>query len=97
MKEKLIGTWQLVDTRLFTADGVEKTDPFAKGNGIIIYCPNNIVAALVMQDKHKSFSGDCTFDAEPSLFEQMFKSHFSYCGHYSIEDDIVSHHLTISQ
>ena len=70
-----------------------KTDMFGdKPQGFLNYSPEGRMIALITRGDRKAANGRPT----PAEAEALYRSMLSYAGGYTVEDDVVTHHVDIS-
>ena len=91
-----IGSWRLVSFEFRNAEG-QVTCPFGEdAKGYIMYSSDRYMSVAIMTADRPNFASD---DPRESSVEEMVeasKSHFSYCGRYSVSDNKVIHHVEVS-
>jgi hypothetical protein len=89
----LVGTWKLRSFTLEYADTREKVEPFgAHPQGYLGYGSDGRMYALIVHETRKR-PPETPSDAEKSL---LFSGMGAYAGTYSVDGDVVSHHVDIS-
>jgi len=92
-KDDLIGTWLLVSFELRQDDG-GIVYPFGKDvAGRITYASTGHFSAQVMQKNRPLFKSDDQMKGSIDEVMDNFKGVISYFGFYSVEDNIVTHHV----
>jgi hypothetical protein len=90
----LIGTWKL---QSFTDEDLEtglKTDPFgAHPSGYLSYGPDGRMHGILLKEGRKAPDTLVPTDAERV---DLYSGLIAYAGTYSIEGDLVSHHIDAS-
>ena len=90
----LLGTWKL---QSFTTEDLttgEKTHLFgAHPDGYLSYGPDGRMQAIVVEEGRKAPVGAVPTDAERSA---LYNGLCAYAGTYSIDGDLVSHHVDAS-
>ncbi len=94
MNEGLIGTWKLVAAVREEIPSGMKTDLFGPDpQGILNYSPEGRMIALLAHGDRKAPAGG---KATPDEARALYGSMLSYAGPYTIEGDVVTHHVDIS-
>lgn len=95
MTERLIGTWKLVSAVREETPSGTKTDLFgAKPQGILNYSPEGRMIAIIAHGDRKAPA--TANKATPEEARALYGSMLSYAGPYTIEGDVVTHHVDIS-
>ena len=92
--ENFIGTWKLVSVETRKDDG----SIYRKGNrtGYLIYSSDGYMSVAFMKEGRKRFeSGDIRGGTLEEKIE-AFDGYISYCGNYSVEDNLVIHDIEVS-
>lgn len=94
MTEGLIGTWKLVSAVREEIPSGAKADLFgANPQGILNYSPDGRMIALIAHgDRKAPESGKAT----PAEAQALYGSMLSYAGPYTVDGDVVTHHVEIS-
>ena len=94
MSERLLGTWKLVSAVREEIPSGAKTDLFGSDpQGFLNYSPDGRMIALITRgDRKPAADGRPT----PAEAEALFRSMLSYAGRYTVEGDVVTHHVDIS-
>jgi len=90
----LLGTWTLVSAVREEIPAGTQTDMFGPNpHGFINYSPDGRMIALITRaDRKAPANGRPT----PAEAEALYRSMLSYGGAYTIEGDVVTHHVDIS-
>jgi len=89
----LVGTWKLRSFTLEYADTREKVEPFgAHPHGYLGYGPDGRMYAIIVHE-YRGRPPEIPSDAEKIL---LFSGMGAYAGTYSVDGDIVRHHVDIS-
>ena len=94
MIDRLLGTWTLVSALREEIPSGAKTDMFGeKPHGFINYSPEGrMIALITRRDRKAAANGRPT----PTEAEALFRSMLSYAGTFTVEGDVVTHHVDIS-
>jgi hypothetical protein len=94
MIDRLLGTWTLVSAVREEIPSGARTDMFGQNpHGFINYSPDGRMIALITRgDRKAPANGRPT----PIEAEALFRSMLSYAGTYTVENDVVTHHVDIS-
>ena len=94
MTESLLGTWKLVSAVREEIPSGAKSDLFGSDpQGFLNYSPDGRMIALITRgDRKPAASGRPT----PAEAEALFRSMLSYAGRYTVDGDVVTHHVDIS-
>jgi hypothetical protein len=94
MIDRLLGTWTLVSAVREEIPSGSKTDMFGQNpHGFINYSPDGRMIALITpRDREAAAKGRPT----PTEAEALFRSMLSYAGTFTVEGDVVTHHVDIS-
>jgi hypothetical protein len=91
--DRLLGTWKLVSAVREEIPSGAKTDLFgANPQGVLNYSPEGRMIALIAHGDRKAPNGKPT----PAEAQALYGSMLSYAGAYTVEDDVVTHHVDIS-
>jgi len=94
MTERLLGTWKLVSAVREEIPSGAKTDLFGPDpQGFLNYSPDGRMIALITRSGRKAAANGRPTPAEA---EALFRSMLSYAGAYTVEGDVVTHHVDIS-
>ena len=94
VNERLIGSWKLVSAVREEIPSGAKTDLFgANPQGILNYSPEGRMIALIAHSERKA---PASSKATPAEAQALYGSMLSYAGPYSVEGDVVTHHVDIS-
>jgi len=90
----LLGTWTLESCTTEHHDTGEKTEPFgAHPRGFLSYGADGRMYAIIVREGRKPPRGVIPTGAEKI---ELFTGMGSYAGTYSVEADVVNHHVEIS-
>jgi hypothetical protein len=94
VRERLIGTWQLVAVVGEDAVTGEKTDLWgANPVGYINYAPDGRMMIInARADRDRPAGANAT----PAEAETLYRGFLAYAGDYTIEGDEITHHVDIS-
>ena len=94
MADRLPGTWTLVSAVREEIPSGAKTDMFGQDpHGFINYSPEGrMIALITRRDRKAAANGRPT----PTEAEALFRSMLSYAGTFTVEGDVVTHHVDIS-
>lgn len=93
MTDGLLGTWKLVAAVREEIPSGAKTDLFgANPQGVLNYSPEGRMIALIAHGDRKAPNGKAT----PAEAQALYGSMLSYAGAYTVEGDVVTHHVDIS-
>lgn len=93
MTDRLVGTWKLVSAVREEIPSGAKADLFgAKPQGVLNYSPEGRMIALIAHGDRKAPNGKAT----PAEAQALYGSMLSYAGAYTVEGDVVTHHVDIS-
>ena len=94
MIDRLLGTWTLVSAVREEIPSGAKTDMFGQNpHGFINYSPDGrMIALITRRDRKAAANGRPT----PTEAEALFRSMLSYAGTFTVEGDVVTHHVDIS-
>jgi Lipocalin-like domain len=94
MIDRLLGTWTLVSAVREEIPSGSKTDMFGQNpHGFINYSPDGrMIALITRRDRKAAANGRPT----PTEAEALFRSMLSYAGSFTVEGDVVTHHVDIS-
>ena len=94
MADRLLGTWTLVSAVREEIPSGAKTDMFGQDpHGFINYSPEGrMIALITRRDRKAAANGRPT----PTEAEALFRSMLSYAGTFTVEGDVVTHHVDIS-
>jgi hypothetical protein len=96
-RHPLIGSWRLRHWVAIADDGSESFPMGDAPEGLLAYSADGTMVALMAQaNRARIASEDVTGGPEAERAE-AFASFISYGGPYSVEDDVVSHHVEMSQ
>lgn len=94
MKERLVGTWTMVSSVREEIPSGAKTDSFGPNpQGFITYTPDGRMSAIITRSDRTAPTGG---RANADEAEALFRSMLSYAGRYTVEGDVVTHHVDIS-
>ena len=89
----LVGTWRLQSFTLAYADAGETVEPFgAHPDGYLGYGSDGRMYAIIVHE-NRGRPSDLPSDAEKIL---LFSGMAAYAGSYTVDGDVVSHHVDIS-
>ena len=92
---RFIGSWRLVSFEYRNTDG-QITFPFGKdAQGYIMYSPDGYMSVAIMMADRRRFASDNLRESTDKESVEAFRSHFSYCGKYSISSNKVIHHVEV--
>lgn len=90
----LLGTWKLQSFTTEDLTNGEKTDLFgAHPDGYLSYGPDGRMQAILLKEGRKAPFGVVPTDAERI---ELYSGLSAYAGTYSIDGDLVSHHVDAS-
>ncbi|RZF29751.1 hypothetical protein EVC45_11210 [Paraburkholderia sp. UYCP14C] len=90
----LLGTWKLQSFTTEELANGERTDLFgAHPDGNLSYGPDGRMQAILLKEGRKAPTGVLPTDAERI---QLYNGLSAYAGTYSIDGDLVSHHVDAS-
>ena len=92
----LIGTWKLISFELRLEDGSIK---YPWGNSVagqVIYAADGYMAGSLMKQDRPVFEEDDVMVGSAKEFEEAMKSYIGYAGPYSLHDNRVCHHASVS-
>ncbi len=93
MTDRLLGTWKLVGAVREEIPSGATTDLFGTHpQGILNYSPDGRMIALIAHGDRKAAKGKPT-SAEA---EALYRSMLSYAGRFTVDGDVVTHHVDIS-
>jgi len=94
MKDKLIGTWRLIDVVTEDAATGEKTSAWGPDpEGFINYAPDGRMMVInIRSDRAKPAGAVPT----PQEAADLFKSMLAYAGTYTVEGNVITHRIEIS-
>jgi hypothetical protein len=93
-KERMIGTWRLVSTVIEDLSNGQKTDAWGgDAMGYINYGPDGRMIVINAKSGREKPSGPVPTQAEAA---DLFKSMLAYAGTYTVDGDVVTHHVDIS-
>ena len=94
MINRLLGTWTLVSALREEIPSGATTEMFGRNpHGFINYGPDGRMIALITRsDRKAAANGRPT----PTEAEALFRSMLSYAGTFTVEGDVVTHHVDIS-
>jgi hypothetical protein len=91
--DRLVGTWKLASAVREEIPSGAKADLFgANPQGVLNYSPEGRMIALIAHGDRKAPNGKAT----PAEAQALYGSMLSYAGAYTVEDDVVTHHVDIS-
>ena len=91
--DDLVGTWLLVSFELRKDNG-EIIHPFGKDvAGRITYSAEGFFSAQVMKKDRALFESNDQMNGRVEEMMDSFKGVISYFGSYSINDDVIMHHI----
>jgi len=94
MKERFIGTWNLVYYKMLKEDGSFFSYPYGKNcKGNIIYTKEGRMNALLMNPDRPKFAIPHTWKGTAEEMKKAFRGYTSYSGKFDIEDNKVIHHV----
>jgi hypothetical protein len=94
MIDRLLGTWTLVSAVREEIPSGAKIEMFGQNpHGFINYGPDGrMIALITRRDRKAAANGRPT----PTEAEALFRSMLSYAGTFTVEGDVVTHHVDIS-
>jgi hypothetical protein len=94
MTDRLPGTWTLVSAVREEIPSGARTEMFGQNpHGFINYGPDGrMIALITRRDRKAAANGRPT----PTEAEALFRSMLSYAGTFTVEGDVVTHHVDIS-
>ena len=94
LRDALLGTWTLVSAVREEIPSGARTDMFGQApHGFINYSPEGrMIALITRRDRKAAANGRPT----PTEAEALFRSMLSYAGTFTVEGDVVTHHVDIS-
>jgi hypothetical protein len=94
VNDRLIGSWKLVSAVREEIPSGTRTDLYgANPQGILNYSLDGCMIALIAHGDRKAPADG---KATPSEAQALYGSMLSYAGPYTIEGDVVTHHVDIS-
>lgn len=97
MKEKFIGTWNLVYYKIVKGDGSIFTYPYGKNcKGNILYTKEGRMTALLMNPKRPKFEIAHAWKGTAEEMKSAFRGYTSYAGRFEVEEDKVIHRVDMS-
>lgn len=97
MKEKFIGTWNLVHWDVQTVDGLHYNYPYgAQAKGVIIYTKEGRMSAMLMQLDRPKFAIPHSWKGTTDETNAAFKGYTAYSGLFKIVDNTVVHQVDMS-
>ena len=92
----LVGTWKLNSFELRLKDG-SIVYPWGKAvMGQVIYGADGYMSGCLMQSNRSNVEVPDIMAGTPPEFEAAMKSYIGYAGTYSLQDNRVTHHATVS-
>lgn len=89
-KEKILGTWSLVEYTMRNEDSQEAYHPYGKNpNGLLIYTHQDVSVHIMHENR-------IIKDTPHEIKLEMAENYGGYVGNYKIQDDIIIHHPKIS-
>src|SRR5262249_32363703 len=93
-KERMIGTWRLVATVIEDVSTGEKTNPWGgDAAGYINYGPDGRMMGINARSGREKPRGGVASETGAG---RPFKSMLAYAGTYTVDGDVVTHHVDIS-
>ena len=94
MIDRLLGTWTLVSAVREEIPSGAKTEQFGPNpHGFINYCADGRMIAIITRRERKAAA---TGKPTPEEANALYRSMLSYAGRYTVEGDVVTHHVDIS-
>jgi hypothetical protein len=94
VNQRLIGSWKLVSAVREEVPSGTKVDMFgAAPQGILNYSPDGRMIALIAHGDRKAPTAS---KATPAEAQSLYGSMLSYAGPFTVEGDVVTHHVDIS-
>ncbi|WP_150740773.1 lipocalin-like domain-containing protein [Pandoraea iniqua] len=95
-RENIVGRWKIVAWEQFYDDG-RHIFPLGKDvEGYIQYDPDNRMACMLFSASRQKFSSIGPWDASAEERAAAFGSMIAYAGSFSVNGDVVSHHVELS-
>jgi hypothetical protein len=95
-RDSVVGTWRLVSASASTADGRAIAAPFGSSPaGLITYTREGRMTAMISHGGRRPLSSD-RISSPASERAEAFATFFAYAGRYSINGQLVIHHVEIS-
>jgi hypothetical protein len=92
----LVGAWELVSMENHGRDG-QVSFPWGRGvSGRLIYTADGWMSAFVAKLDRPSFSAGDLFGGSTEELVNAARSWISYCGRYTYQDGVVTHHVELS-
>lgn len=92
----LEGTWTLLSVEFRLEDGTIKHPWGSEVAGQVIYGSDGYMAGSFMKKGRSAFKDADVMAGKADEFEAAMKSYVGYAGAYSIEDNRVVHHASVS-
>jgi hypothetical protein len=90
----LLGAWRLVATETRSVSGRVWTERWA--SGYLLYTADGYMSAVLTTGTRTRFGGDEFRSGSADEKIRAFDSYFTYGGRYSVDGDIVAHHVEFS-
>lgn len=96
LREDLVGVWKLVAWVQDYDDG-RVVQPFGGGPcGRLMYSPGGHMSGVIAAGDRSEFAGNAQWQASESERAQAYSSFLAYAGTYTVEGDVVTHHVVTS-
>ncbi len=97
MKERFIGTWNLVYYKIVKEDGTVFTYPYGKNcKGNILYTKAGRMTALLMNPDRPNFEIAHPWKGTPEEMKSAFRGYTSYAGKFEVTKTNVIHQVDMS-
>ena len=99
LRELLIGTWQLQSYTETAVGESQASYPLGDdAQGTILYAPDGYMAAQLMRQGRKAFSGGDLYQASAEEFRDAASAYLSYSGPYHVDEQrgLLSHCVELS-
>jgi hypothetical protein len=90
----LLGTWRLVSTETRSVSGRVWQD--LSDDGYLLYTTDGYMSVVLTAGPRARFGADNFRSGSAEEKIRAFDSYFTYGGRYSVEADIVTHHIEFS-
>ncbi len=93
MVNKFIGSWQLINCKLFNFEQQEIPDPFHNASGLIVYTKEGSMSAQIMQNYAKDQFIKKINNLSQEDYKELFHKYIAYYGTYNInnQDQTITH------
>ena len=93
---EIVGTWRLANYEARSADGSVSYPLGQNAAGYLIYTDDGYMSVAMMADGRKSYAREDLLGGSEAERLAAADGFFSYCGRFTVEGDVVLHHIEVA-